>query len=236
MSSSKAYPARQTYLKLMGVDFVTVPSSNHASPTGSLPFLIPAMSGAESTIIDIIPPVPSHKIQEWASKIGNTPKTEPENMSYEAYMSLLDHRIRNAWLHTLYLSSPNYNAVGRPLYIEPATTSTPVRLALAWSLQSAALEEVVKISAMPVIDVDALYRESDRAFAALSELLGDDDWFLGEAEPGLLDAAVFAYTHLLCGEVLAWPEDHERLGKGMRDGRWKNLVEHERRIFKRAYL
>lgn len=214
-----------------------VPSSNHASPNGSLPFLLPAASGADSNILDVIPPIPSHKIQEWASKNKFTSRTEPEDMRYEAYISLLDHSIRNAWLHTLYLSPHNFDAVARPLYITPATSSPPVRFALTKTLQSAALEELTKVSASLVIDVNALYRDSENAFSALSELLGDDDWFFGQAEPGLFDAAVFAYTHLLCDKIkrMGWKEDEERLGKGLRQGNWGNLLDHERRVFNKCY-
>ncbi|KAL8770630.1 MAG: hypothetical protein Q9209_003698 [Squamulea sp. 1 TL-2023] len=225
----------QTYLKLIGVDFDTVPSNNHASSTGSLPFIIPASSGSESTILDVVRPIPSHKIQEWASKNRYTHKTESDNMRFEAYTTLLNHRIRNAWLHSLYLSVPNFDAVARPLYILPPTSSPPARLALTRNLKTAALEELTKAATSPVIDVDALYRESDNAFSALSELLGDDDWFFGENEPGLFDAGLFAYTHLLCEKGMGWKEEEERLGKGLREGKWKNLVAHERRIFKKCY-
>ncbi|KAL8777497.1 MAG: hypothetical protein Q9213_007840 [Squamulea squamosa] len=225
----------QTYLKLIGVDFVTIPSNNHASPTGSLPFVIPASSGADSTILDVVRPVPSHKIQEWAGKNRYIHKTKPDNMRFGAYMTLLDHRIRNAWLHTLYLSVPNFDAVARPIYILPATSSPPARLALTHHLKSAALEELRKAATAPVIDVNALYWESDKAFSALSELLRDDDWFFGEAEPGLFDAGVFAYTHLLWDKGMGWNEEEERLGKGLREGRWKNLLAHERRIFEKCY-
>ncbi|KAL8907670.1 MAG: hypothetical protein Q9171_005763 [Xanthocarpia ochracea] len=225
----------QTYLKLLGVDLVTVPSNNHASPTGSLPFMIPALSGSDSTILDIVRPVPSHKIQEWATKNRITSRTEPDSIRFEVYLSLLDHRIRNAWLHTLYLSGPNFDAVARPLYVTPTTSSPPARLALTHNLKSAALEELMKASTSSVIDLNALYRESDNAFAALSELLGDDAWFFGEAEPGLFDAGVFAYTHLLCDKDMGWKEDEERLGRDLREGKCKNLVEHEKRIFEKCY-
>ncbi|KAL8814908.1 MAG: hypothetical protein Q9223_005911 [Gallowayella weberi] len=225
----------QTYLKILGVDFIITPSSNHASPTGSLPFLIPAASRPDSTMLDGVLPVPSHKIQEWASKNRSNSKTDPDNMRYEPYLSLLDHRIRSAWLHTLYLCSPNFDAVAQPLYVTSTTSSPLVRLTLTNNLQAAALEELIKSSTSPVVDVEALYRESDNAFSALSELLGDDVWFFGEDVPSLFDAGVFAYTHLLCDEKLGWKEDEERLGKGLREGRWKNLVEHERRIFMKYY-
>ncbi|KAI4229260.1 MAG: hypothetical protein L6R36_001008 [Xanthoria steineri] len=225
----------QTYLKLAGIDFVTVASNNHASPTGSLPFVIPAASSADSTVLDLVRPIPSHKIQEWAGKQGATSRTEPDRTRYEAYLSLLDHRIRNAWLHTLYLSVPNFEAVARPLYISPATSAPPARLALSYSLRTSALEELTRASTSSVIDLSALYRESDDAFSALSEMLGDDDWFFGEAEPGFFDAAVFAYTHLLCDEKMGWKTEEERLGRSLREGKWKNLIEHERRVFDRCY-
>ncbi|KAL8889894.1 MAG: hypothetical protein Q9215_002876 [Flavoplaca cf. flavocitrina] len=226
---------RATYLKLMRFDFLTVSSSNHASPTGSLPFVIPATSGANSTVLDVVRPIPSHQIQAWGSKHGAISKTPPDSDRYEAYLSLLDHRIRNAWLHTLYLSQPNFDAVARPLYINPATSSRLARLVLSHNLKAAALEELTKASTSLVIDLDALYRESDNAFSALSHCLGSDDWFFGEAEPGIFDAAVFAYTHLLCDKEMGWKTKEERLGKSLREGKWKNLLAHERRVFNKCY-
>lgn len=197
--------------------------------------MIPAASSADSTILDLVRPIPWHKIQEWAGKHGATSRTEPDSTRYEAYLSLLDHRIRNAWLHTLYLSGSNFEAVARPLYISPATSAPPARLALSHSLRTSALEELTRASTSSVIDLSALYRESDGAFSALSELLGDDDWFFGEAEPGIFDTAVFAYTHLLCDENIGWKTGEERLGQSLREGKWKNLIEHERRVFDRCY-
>ncbi|KAL8850624.1 MAG: hypothetical protein Q9221_004410 [Calogaya cf. arnoldii] len=195
--------------------------------------MVPAVSSANVTILDLVRPIPSHKIQEWASK--HCARTESDSIRYEPYLSLLDHRIRNAWLHTLYLSASNFDAVARPLYIAPATSFPPARLALSHTLQTAALQELTKASTSPVIDLDSLYRESDNAFSALSELLGGDDWFFGEAEPGLFDAGVFAYTRLLCDKEMGWKTEEERLGRSLREGKWKNLVEHERRIFDRCY-
>lgn len=156
-------------------------------------------------------------------------------MRYEAYMSLLEHRIRNAWLHTLYLTAHNFRAVAMPLYIAPETSSYLTRISLGKTLQSAALEEIIKNSNSSTIELDALYRESTNAFSALSELLGDSDWFFGENEPGLLDASVFAYTYLLCAEDMSWKEEDERLGKELREGRWPNLIDHRRKIYERCF-
>lgn len=66
--------------------------------------------------------------------------------------------------------------------------------------------------------------------AALSALLGDEEWFFGADRPGLFDASVFAYTYLLFGG-LEWPE--KSLQERLR--RWRNLVEHKERIAARCY-
>ncbi len=170
---------------------------------------------------------------------------EPSDMRYDAYMSLLDHRIRSAWvrptsfpypplipilltpslqLYTLYLIPSNFVAVAKPLYILPTSSSTLVHLSLSHSLRAAAEAELLKQSA--VIDVGALYRECDSAFSALSELLGEDRYFFSAEKPGLFDANVFAYTHLLLDEGMGWKE------RRMVDmlGGYENLVRHRRRI------
>ncbi|KAL8950788.1 MAG: hypothetical protein Q9222_003195 [Ikaeria aurantiellina] len=224
----------QTYLKLKGIDFTTVQSCNHASPTGALPFLTPASSTADPAT-EASFPVASNKLQDWAEKYGKNAIPESENIRYEVYMSLVEHRIRNAWLHTLYLTPANFDGVARPLYIEPVTSTSAVRFALTRTLQSAALGEIIKASTSPVVDLDALYQESDNAFSALSDLLGNNDWFFGEESPGLLDAAVFGYTYLLCDSAMGWREGDERQGQGLRQGRWKNLVDHKERIYKKWY-
>ena len=86
----------QTYLKFGGLPFRTVPSTNHASPTGALPFLLPlgpdSSSPSESTL-----PIASNKLQKWANEQGVTLE-EPSDLRYDAYLTLVDHRIRNAWV------------------------------------------------------------------------------------------------------------------------------------------
>jgi len=79
-----------------------------------------------------------------------------------------------------------------------------------------------------VINGDDLYTQAEEAFAALETVLGNDEWFFGAAKPGLFDASVFAYTHLLLDE---------ELGRGWVDIRLRdavlarqNLVRHRERI------
>ena len=95
-----------------------VSSNNHASPSGALPFLLPAALNS-STSLDSAP-VSSNRIQRWARDMSGFEKGKENaedhgrtvagagksatvseatpNMRYEAYMALLDHRIRNAYV------------------------------------------------------------------------------------------------------------------------------------------
>lgn len=82
----------QAYLKFVGIDFEVTPSNNHASPTGTLPFLLPALpAGAPG-------PIPSHKLQKWAIEQVHCEEEQQLNLRFEVYASLLDHRLRNAWV------------------------------------------------------------------------------------------------------------------------------------------
>ena len=237
----------QTYLKFLGVEFQTVPSTNHASPTGALPFLIPALGNTlGSETANQAPVVSSNRLQKWARENG-LGREEPESMRYMAYMALLDHRIRRAWvggflsasatlayfvrliqtdllkLYNLYLTPTNFSHCAIPMYIHPATCSLPVRLALSRTLQAAALAELLTTS--PFVSPDALYADADTAFSALSTLLGDEEWFFSAMEPGLFDASVFAYTFLLLGGI-DW---QDRTLREKLSG-YQNLVAHKERI------
>ena len=235
-------PPAQTFLRLAGVDFRVLPSNNHASPTGALPFLIPYSPSsplASSTPESKLPtktqtpapapaPIPSSKLEQWvlhnsSSSSSNSTKKDPPPGRLDGYEALLDHRLRPAWLHALYLSRGNAALLSR-LYAAPASASPAVRAALRHQLRRAAETEIHRLcgSADPG---RAVYAGAREAFGALEAALawggdggdgegsGDKDegrWFFGAPEPGLFDAAVFSYTHLLLpdsdggGGGLAW--------------------------------
>lgn len=227
----------QAYLKFSDIEFHTVNSTNHASPSGSLPYLLPA---------DSLIPVPSNKFRKWTkTQVHDGPSEEEEKsegLRYEPYMSLLDHRIRNAWLYTLYLHEPNFASVARRLYVDPTTSNQLVRITLGYGLQHAARTELLKSSSSSTsisssspslytvssayIDVDDILEEANNALEALSTLLGDNDLFFGASQPGMFDASVFAYTHLILDGRMDWKEN--LLGKYL--SRYENLVEHSRRL------
>jgi hypothetical protein len=86
----------QTYLKFLDVDFKVVSSTNHASPSGILPFLLPATKASESATPS---PVPSNKLKRWLSAQKIIKDVEESlDVRSDAYMSLLENSIRKAWV------------------------------------------------------------------------------------------------------------------------------------------
>lgn len=102
-------------------------------------------------------------------------------------------------LYSIYLSQ-NSVSIAEPLYILPTSRNSLVRLTIARELQHAAAAEIAKFSS--IISAETLYNQAAEAFIALESVLGDDKWFFGASRPGLFDASVFSYTHLLLDESL----------------------------------
>lgn len=221
----------QAYLKFADIEFATVASNNHASPTGALPFLLSPCARDPLSSPTV---VPSSKLERWVQQQqshDSVPKKEPRQsmLRYEAYMALLDYPIRHAWLYTLYLIPSNFRAVAQRLYIDPTSHNPFVRSALAYQLRRSAKSELLKSAT--VIDVEDLFREAEKAWEALSELLGDDAYFFAQERPGLFDAAVFAYTHLLLDGEMGWVDT--RMQRGLRS--FGVLVEHRERLLGRYF-
>lgn len=116
----------QTYLLFCGLRFRTVPSSNHASPSGALPFLLPAipaqepderLSSESSPSTTRVQPsvgdaILSSKLKKWlASQQAKTTEAESDrvkvvgdtDMRYEAYLSLIESSVRKAWVRETYI-------------------------------------------------------------------------------------------------------------------------------------
>ncbi|KAI1140322.1 hypothetical protein F5Y05DRAFT_377999 [Hypoxylon sp. FL0543] len=217
----------QTFLKLAGVEFRVVPSTNHASPTGALPFLIPPSSPNNPATHT---PIPSSKLEQYAAEEGTSEVVDVPSLKLEAYESLIDYQIRNAWLYALYLSRPN-SALLSHLYITPFSKSQVVRTTTLHQLRHAAEAEILRSLGTPTVNSKALYEGARGAFEALSTVLDTDDWFFGVSEPTLFDATVFAYTHLLLDERLAWVD--QTLPEMVK--MFPNLSEHHDRILQRCW-
>ncbi|ERF77143.1 hypothetical protein EPUS_09316 [Endocarpon pusillum Z07020] len=211
----------QAYLRFSEIEFKTISSNNHASPTGVLPFLTPKSSSPSASSSQ---PISSNKILKWVSSRSDIVPERVSGMRYEAYRSLIDHRIRSAWLFTLYLDERNSEVVAKQLYIYPISSNALVQLSLYYQLKQAARDELLKTASY--IREDEVYLEAENAFAAISTLLGDDVYFFGNDRPTLFDANIFAYTHLLLDESLNWQET--RLADSLK--KRENLVQHRQRI------
>lgn len=104
-----------------------------------------------------------------------------------------------------------------------------MRAALAVQLQQAARAELLKYS--PFIDVNDLEAEADNAFEALQALLGDGEYFFNRRSPGLFDASVFAYTHLILDEKMEWKDN--RLARLLL--KYDRLVQHRQRLLENYF-
>ncbi|KAF9882118.1 hypothetical protein CkaCkLH20_00154 [Colletotrichum karsti] len=218
----------QTFLKIAGAEFRILPSTNHASPSGALPYLQPSIPSRPVTA--------GSRLESWAQSQtkSDKPASQPPEGRLQAYQSLLDTRVRTAWLHALYLSSANAPLLSR-LYFEPASNNPLVRLTLTHQVRSAAEAEVLKATRTAVVDPARVYADARAAFEALAVLLEEEKgagrWFFGCDEPTLFDASVFAYTHLLLDETFGWVD--RRLSEVLRE--FPALVRHRERLLARCF-
>ncbi|EXJ65858.1 uncharacterized protein A1O5_11099 [Cladophialophora psammophila CBS 110553] len=210
----------QAYLKFHGIPLRTRPSNNHASPTGALPFLLPASRDFARPVS----PIPVNRIVKWVVSQGG--KEEVAQCRQDAYTALIDHAIRSAWLYYLYLDEDNFKTVAWPLYVASSSSSSAVRLCLAHQLQAAAREELLKTNA--VIDPQELYSQAEQAFQSLSILLEDDRFFFGQSTPGLFDASLFAYTQIILDDRLSFKT--QTLKSAVE--KHPNLVQHRDRLLR----
>lgn len=104
-------------------------------------------------------------------------------------------------------------------------------MTIAHQLRQAAETEITKATGSSMIIEEDMIRVAEEAIAALSTLLGSGKWFFGEDVPGLFDASVFAYTHLLLDDRLGFTEN--QMGKMVK--RHENLVQHQNRIVEMYY-
>jgi metaxin len=114
MSFNPACLKWQAYLRFCGIAFVVRKGCNHASPSGSLPFLMVGDGGGGGDGLGNggkekdITYVTTAKMQAWAKRNCDKGKVveEPEDLRYEAYLSLIDLRIRRAWVCCFHFLTP----------------------------------------------------------------------------------------------------------------------------------
>ncbi|KAK4166628.1 hypothetical protein QBC43DRAFT_313037 [Cladorrhinum sp. PSN259] len=200
----------QTLLRLTQTPHRTQPSTNHASPTGSLPFLIQPQTSK---------PIASSQLITYISQNSpaNTQIPLPSQKE-EIYTTLLTP-LRNAFLYTLYLDTKYTRLLDR-LYINPSSSSTLVRKTLRYQLRSAAAASILQSknsnpeAGKESIDEEAIYAEAKEALECLAgELLSreQEGWFFGSEQAGEFDAGLFGYLHLM---LVFMDDDSDRNGLG----------------------
>lgn len=88
----------QTYLRAANIPHTCISSSNHASPNGALPFLLPPMTASYSA------PLTGEKIITYANDHADPSASLADVDSHpkvEAYRSLITQAIRPAWVRSL---------------------------------------------------------------------------------------------------------------------------------------
>jgi len=173
-------------------------------------------------------------------------ETQDLSIQYQLHASLLSQPIRLAYLHALYLDEEAFKTVTAPLYIDPNSSHILVRASLGPSLRAAALDQLLAsrstFNSTSSIDLEGLYKDAEDAFEALSNLLGEKDWYSQtenstkeEQQPGLLDASVFAYTHVVLRlfASLSVGSPGERLRTSIT--RCSNILEHHDRIARQYF-
>jgi len=187
-------------------------SSSTAPPPVASPSIVPSNKLEQFAL--------THAQSHSGPSISDIPTSQ--NHRLESYTALLDHAIRNAWLYTLYLDPANTSLL-RHWYILPTSNSSVVQTATLYQLRAAAEAEIIKSAGGGVQSTlqavysqasgsagredisqresNKIYTEARRAFAAIAACLEQtatqSGWFFGTKDPGVFDAAVFAYTYLI---------------------------------------
>ncbi|KAM0264476.1 hypothetical protein ACHAQJ_000667 [Trichoderma viride] len=232
----------QAFLRIAGVQVDLVPSNNHASPSGALPFLLPptisgsksaptslSSSSSSSSSLKTTIPLTGGKIERYAKDHSSHEiSTDSPPSRVEAYEALLSQSLRPAWLYALYLDPINTTLL-KTLYLPP---SPILQLPSLHTLRNAATAEILKTTRSAIISPLQLLSDATDALRSLSALLSEDEWFFGRSEPGLFDAEVFAYTYLILDDEFGWA-DGGSLAKCL--AKFGNLVEHRRRLYERCW-
>ncbi|RDA88294.1 hypothetical protein CP532_6576 [Ophiocordyceps camponoti-leonardi (nom. inval.)] len=188
----------QAFLRMACIKVRLVSSSPHASPDGSLPFLLPDGQDPKPNI-----PLTGSAIARYIrAHVSDPAPPHPPPPKLEPYLALLTHTIRSAWLYALFLPA-NEPLLTRVYLSHPSATPLPFRLR---SLR--ATFDIPSSHRKHHHSPDALLADTRRAFTALDTLLGDDDddgpWFFGLSSPGLFDAHVFSYTYPILNPPVPW--------------------------------
>jgi len=139
-----------------------------------------------------------------------------EKADLRAYMSLVHNVLGNAMLYFTWLDDQVYNDITR--HRVGSVYNFPLKYLLPWSLRRKVLSQLTALK-WGERQPEEVYREVETCLLALSERLGDSEYFFG-ASPTELDALVFGYLFTMITTRL--PNPHQ-MG---------NLVKHNSNLIK----
>ncbi|KAK9350702.1 hypothetical protein V1505DRAFT_361499 [Lipomyces doorenjongii] len=193
-----------TILKLAGVfdKFTTIPSSPHAAPkSGSVPYIfLPSRPKVDSDLLPRTIYPESKAFYRWLASIAPSfPAFDPAQQN--PLLSLVDVRLRDAWVLTLYLYPLNYSSIFVPRlshgYSQSDRTKSILPQILAYTTSHDAQKLLRRSTGVPRITETtqkSIIANAEEALDALANILAvSGTFYLNGGKPGVLDAAVYGY-------------------------------------------
>ncbi|KAK9367215.1 hypothetical protein V1509DRAFT_627334 [Lipomyces kononenkoae] len=193
-----------TILKLSGIfdKFTTIPSSSHAAPkSGTVPYIF--LASRPKVKADLLPRTlypESKAFYLWLASIAPT-LPEFDYVGQSPLLSLIDVRLRDAWVLTLYLYPLNYKSIFIPrlsqAYCQSDTSTSILPQIIAYTTLHDAQQLLRRSTGVPRITETiqkSIIANAEEALDAFANLLVDSGKpYLDGDEPGALDASVYGY-------------------------------------------
>ncbi|KAK9488418.1 hypothetical protein V1527DRAFT_457895 [Lipomyces starkeyi] len=193
-----------TILKLAGVfdKFTIIPSSPHAaSKCGSVPYIfLRSRPKVDSDLLSRTIYPESKAFYRWLNSIA------PSFPAFDAaqqnpLLSLVDVRLRDAWILTLHLYPLNYSSIFIPrlshAYSQSERSTSILPPILAYTTSHDAQKQLRRSTGVPRITETtqrSIIANAEEALDALADLLAvSGTLYLNGDKPGVLDAAVYGY-------------------------------------------
>ncbi|KAG4303624.1 hypothetical protein PCANB_000044 [Pneumocystis canis] len=215
----------QTYFILADIPHNVFRASPHASPSGTLPFFVPAGVASSAYALS------STAFQTWLTQHGielhpfiNQPSLAADA---DSYLSLIENTLYDAWFCACFIERENFQTVTGPCYVNDVW---PIRELIKWQLCRKIKKRLSDRQKTGLLNLNEIYADAAHALDAVAIRLGEDIWFFGAKNPTFIDATLFAYTYLVLSTQLPGNTLMHALKKHT------NLIDHATRLWKYCYM